>query len=125
MKKKDIKYYLNLPYKTIIMPDPYGVFFAEVEGLSGCMTQGETEEEALKNIKEAKELWLETAIKRGIKIREPKESDFEFLSKYHKKLDPRWIREQKRNNERSTPKSFRENVIKRIPLVMSLKKAES
>jgi len=85
MKKKDLKYYLNLPYSIIIRPDPYGGFFGMIWELSGCITQGDTEEEALKNIQEAKELWLETAIKRGIKIREPKESDFEFLSKYHKK----------------------------------------
>lgn len=37
-------------------------------------------------------------------------------------LDPRWIEEQKKKNEKSTVVSFRENVIKRIPLVMKLHK---
>ena len=57
MKKKNIDYYLNLPYNIIIRKDPYGGYFAKVEELEGCMTQGETYEETFKNIREAMELW--------------------------------------------------------------------
>lgn len=35
------------------------VFIAEVPGLKGCYTQGETVEEAMKNIKEVIEMCLE------------------------------------------------------------------
>jgi len=37
------------------------VFVAEVPELPGCMAHGETEEVALKNIKDAIQLWIDTA----------------------------------------------------------------
>ena len=33
---------MNLPYNIIIRKDPYEGYFAKVEELEGCMTQGET-----------------------------------------------------------------------------------
>jgi len=71
MNKKDVKYYMNLPYKIIIQKDPYGGFFAGVEELEGCMTQGESYDEAYRNIMEAMEGWLEVALEKGIRIPEP------------------------------------------------------
>jgi len=98
--EKDIKYYLALPYKTTIIPDPYGGFFARVEELSGCATQGETEEEALKNIQEAKELWLETAIRRGINIPEPDLEEYsgKFVLRIPKSLHREIAKEAKKEN---------------------------
>ncbi|MGA2026634.1 MAG: type II toxin-antitoxin system HicB family antitoxin [Syntrophobacteraceae bacterium] len=37
------------------------VFMAEAPELSGCIAHGETEGSALKNIKEAIQLWIDTA----------------------------------------------------------------
>jgi len=71
MRTKDVKYYMNLPYRIVIQKDPYGGFFAEVEELQGCMTQGETYEEAYNNILEAMEGWLEVALEKDIPIPEP------------------------------------------------------
>lgn len=68
---KDIKYYMDLPYKIIIVKDTCDKYFAEVEGLRGCMTQGDTFMETAENIIEAMELWLETAIEKNIDIPEP------------------------------------------------------
>lgn len=48
------------------------VFVAEVPELSGCMAHGETEEQALKNIKDAIQLWIDTAREFGDQIPEPK-----------------------------------------------------
>ncbi|WP_027358974.1 type II toxin-antitoxin system HicB family antitoxin [Desulforegula conservatrix] len=48
------------------------VFVAEVPELSGCMAHGETEEQALKNIKDAIQLWIDTAREFGDHIPEPK-----------------------------------------------------
>ncbi len=42
-----------------IEQDEDGYFVAEVPALPGCLSQGETEEEAVANIKEAIEGWLE------------------------------------------------------------------
>ena len=48
-------------YVAVIHEDPEGGFWAEVPALPGCYSQGETREEALENIREAAELWLEVA----------------------------------------------------------------
>ena len=49
-----------------------GVFVAEVPQLPGCAAHGETQEEALKNVNDAVELWIETAREFGDPIPEPK-----------------------------------------------------
>ncbi len=44
---------------VIVEKDEAGYFVAEVPALPGCLSQGKTQEEALENIKEAIEGWLE------------------------------------------------------------------
>ncbi|OGW61747.1 MAG: hypothetical protein A2V83_08735 [Nitrospirae bacterium RBG_16_64_22] len=44
---------------VVIERDELGYFVAEVPALPGCLSQGTTEQEALANIKEAIEGWLE------------------------------------------------------------------
>ncbi len=72
MKNKTLKYYLSLPYRMEIIPDTdeggYTVWFPE---LPGCLTCGDTLEEALSNADDAKKLWISVAIEEGIKIEEP------------------------------------------------------
>ncbi|MFH0824038.1 MAG: type II toxin-antitoxin system HicB family antitoxin [Pseudomonadota bacterium] len=48
------------------------VFVAEVPELPGCMAHGNTEESALKKVKEAIELWIDTAREFGDPVPEPK-----------------------------------------------------
>ncbi len=45
--------------RIIIEQDEAGYYVAEVPALPGCFTQGKTYEEAITNIKEAIEGWLE------------------------------------------------------------------
>jgi predicted RNase H-like HicB family nuclease len=45
--------------RVVIEKDEAGYFVVEVPALPGCLSQGKTKEEALKNIKEAIEGWLE------------------------------------------------------------------
>ena len=45
--------------KVVIEPQEEGGYTVYVPSLPGCISQGETIEEALKNIKEAIELYLE------------------------------------------------------------------
>ncbi|MDA3048221.1 type II toxin-antitoxin system HicB family antitoxin [Campylobacter sp. JMF_08 NE1] len=45
--------------QAIIEKDEYG-YFAYVPQLQGCVSQGDTYEEALSNIREAMELYLES-----------------------------------------------------------------
>ncbi len=44
---------------VVVEKDKMGYFVAEVPALPGCLSQGKTRDEALGNIKEAIEGWLE------------------------------------------------------------------
>ena len=44
---------------VIIDKDEAGYYVAEVPALPGCLSQGKTHEEAIANVKEAIEGWLE------------------------------------------------------------------
>ena len=46
-------------FKVILEKSDEGGFTAYVPSLPGCISEGDTEEEALKNIREAIELYLE------------------------------------------------------------------
>jgi len=48
------------------------VYIAEAPELPGCMAHGDTQESALANVKEAMQLWLDTATECGDSIPEPK-----------------------------------------------------
>jgi predicted RNase H-like HicB family nuclease len=45
--------------KVVLYPEDEGGYSAEVPALPGCFSQGDTLEEALANIKEAAECWLD------------------------------------------------------------------
>jgi predicted RNase H-like HicB family nuclease len=61
-------------YEIIIYwSDEDKVFVAEVPELPGCMAHGDTEESALKSVKEAMQLWIDTAREFGDAVLEPKE----------------------------------------------------
>jgi predicted RNase H-like HicB family nuclease len=49
-----------MKFRVLIEQDEDGVFVAEVPSLPGCISQGETREQAVKNIKEAITLYLES-----------------------------------------------------------------
>ena len=49
-----------MKYRVIIQRDEDGIFVAEVPALPGCISQGKTRKEALRNIEEAIELYLES-----------------------------------------------------------------
>ena len=51
--------------QVILIPDETGGYVVEVPSLPGCYSQGETEEEALANIREAIELHIESMIAAG------------------------------------------------------------
>lgn len=52
--------------------DEDDVFICEAPELAGCMAHGNTQEIALKNIQEAIDLWIETALEFGDLIPKPK-----------------------------------------------------
>jgi antitoxin HicB len=60
--------YLKLSYKTVLMRNDDGTYFAKIEELPGCITEGETITDALEMIEDAKKDWIATAIDAGIEI---------------------------------------------------------
>ena len=54
--------FFKMEIKIVLEKQEGGGFTVYVPSLSGCISQGETVEESLKNIKEAIELYLETSI---------------------------------------------------------------
>ena len=61
-KKKIAKIF---QYTAVFEPEEVGGYSVVIPALPGCISQGETFEEALKNIKEAAELYLEDLKKEG------------------------------------------------------------
>ncbi|OYQ65231.1 toxin-antitoxin system HicB family antitoxin [Pseudanabaena sp. SR411] len=79
-QRQSLDYYLKLTYPITFYPDPDGGYVAEIKDLNGCLSQGETIEEAVTNIKEARELWIETAYEYGDEIPLPS-SESEYSGK--------------------------------------------
>jgi len=60
-------------YTLLLIPDPEtGVYTVEVPALPGCVTEGDTLEEAIANAREAIAGWIEDAERHGEEI--PEES---------------------------------------------------
>jgi predicted RNase H-like HicB family nuclease len=49
-----------MKYRVLIEQDEDGMYVAEVPSLPGCISQGQTREKALENIKEAIAVYLES-----------------------------------------------------------------
>ena len=77
---KTVEYYMNLPYTIELIRDPEG-WFVRVKELEGCMSQGDTAEEAIEMIQEAMELWLEVSLEDGLPIPEPR-PDEDYSGKF-------------------------------------------
>jgi antitoxin HicB len=62
---RDLNFYLNQRYPIVLYPAEEGGYVAEIEELEGCITQGETPEEAVEMLNDARILWIESAIENG------------------------------------------------------------
>jgi antitoxin HicB len=98
--RKPLEYYCNLKYPVTLHPSPEGGFAIEIQDLPGCISQGETPEEACEMIEEAKKLWIESAYEDGLDIPLPR-NEMDYSGKFnvrlpktlHKKLDNLAVRE--------------------------------
>ena len=72
---KQIKNFLNLPYTFTVGKDKEHdgkeYFYVQVNELPGCVSDGNTAEAALKNIKDAMYDWIETSLLNGERIPTP------------------------------------------------------
>ena len=69
---KTIEEYMKLPYRIELIPDvDEGGFVVTFPDLPGCLSSGETAEEACRNAEDAKYEWLMAAIEEGLPVPEP------------------------------------------------------
>jgi len=83
-KTKKLDYYMNLNYPlqiTKVAEDEGGGYLAEIPLLKGCMSDGESTDEAIENVTEAKKEWLEYMLDNDLEITEPKTED-EYSGKF-------------------------------------------
>ncbi len=84
--KKNLNYYLNLPWDFEIEKSQESGYDARVKGLP-CYSHGDSIEEAAQNIQEALEMYLEGSLEEGLPIIEP-----EYLKKCSGRLSIRTSR---------------------------------
>ena len=74
--EREVERYMALPYHIELIPDE-GEWVVAIPELPGCLSQGETPEEAIKMIREAQRLWLQVALEDGRSIPAPRpEEDY-------------------------------------------------
>lgn len=69
--EKGTDYYLGLKYTYCFIQDESGSWFVYVKELDGCMSQGDTLEEAYAMIRDAMESWIAVELEDGAYIPEP------------------------------------------------------
>lgn len=87
--RKPLEFYLGLRYPITIYPAEEGGFVAEVQELPGCMTQGETIEEVVEFIEDARRSWIEAAYQDGQDIPLPRTME-EFSGRFLVRL-PKYL----------------------------------
>lgn len=90
-KRKDIKYLLSLDYGIVTYKEKYGdeeYFVAEIPELKGCSAHGNTTEEAIEELKKAKEAWIKSALEDGEDVPLP-EAYEEFSGKLILRINPK------------------------------------
>jgi predicted RNase H-like HicB family nuclease len=64
-------------YTVILEQEPDGGYVASVPALPGCVSQGDTRDEVMKNIREAADLYIEDCIAAGDPV--PTEAGREYF----------------------------------------------
>jgi antitoxin HicB len=93
IERKPLEYYLSLKYPVSIEEAPEGGYFIQVKDLPGCYSQGETVEEALTNIEEARRLWLASMYEDGNDIPSPGAAEKQYSGKFNVRI-PRSLHRQ-------------------------------
>ena len=66
-----IEKYMKLNYKIELNPDDEGGYVVSYPELPGCISAGDSVEEAIKNGEDAKREWFMTMLEEGMEIPEP------------------------------------------------------
>jgi len=73
---KKLDYYISLPYTIQLVPYGDGSYFAQIAELPGCMTEGDTLDETMWMIEDAKKEWISAGLELGHSIPEPETREF-------------------------------------------------
>lgn len=118
---KTVDYYMELPYRMEIVPDKdEGGFVATFPELPGCITVGETIEEVIQNIVDAKRAWLESELEIGAMIPEPEELK-EYSGQFKLRL-PRSLHKQLAEHSRSEGVSMNQYCVYLLSMNSALRK---
>lgn len=73
---KTLDEYMKAAYRMEIVEDPdEGGYVVSFPDLPGCLTCGETLEQAIANAQDAKKAWFQAVLKDGVEIRDPDKLD--------------------------------------------------
>ncbi len=75
-----------LNYRVILSPEPEGGYTVTVPSIRGCITFGETVEEALEMVKDAIEGCLEVLVEAGEPIPQDDSNTFEYSLRFETEL---------------------------------------
>ena len=83
---KTLEEYLALPYRMELVPDlEEGGFVVSFPELKGCLTSGETAEDAIRNAEDAKKEWLIAAMEENLEIPVP-DNEEEYSGQFKLRL---------------------------------------
>jgi antitoxin HicB len=100
MKNKKLEHYLALKYPITLIPEAVG-YSVEIKDLPGCVSQGDTLEEALEMLADAKLAWIKVNLELGNPIPEPqsaKKYSGRFIVRLPSTLHQRLAEEAQQNN---------------------------
>lgn len=68
---KEARKILNKAYARRLIPDESGGYVASIHEFPGCIAEGDTADEAIKNLDEVATSWVSVALSSGYEIRDP------------------------------------------------------
>ena len=93
---RQVEHYMDLPYRIELVQDEDG-WFASIPELPGCISQGETAQEAVEMIRDAQRLWLQVALEDGDPIPEPHAAEHSYSGKFNVRVPRdlhRWLAQE-------------------------------
>ena len=79
--EKGIEFFMSKNYRASLYYDPDGYWVAEHPELPGCVADGETAQDALSSLDEARELWMESRLATGLEVPVPQDEP-QFSGKF-------------------------------------------
>jgi predicted RNase H-like HicB family nuclease len=72
--RKDLGYYMALPYTIVLRTDEEGDIVSRIEELPGCVAHGANAAKSLVRLREVQSLWIEDCLEAGELVPEPREA---------------------------------------------------